>query len=285
MRGIFSRPRADGGGKIAALVRRIAADERKAVAGYLLVVAVTASLYLLKPAAEMLFLGSDLASAQLPFKMPRLFGRKVAEYAFQCAVTFLFAAVMAAVDAFSLAAVKCAAHQFEAVSMLLEGMGGDESGAPPPEKALRDSVRLHQDALANARKLADLLNPLMFAHYTTSSANVCLVGYQIAVATDTSQVVAIVCHLVMLLARIFLLSYYSSQVIHQSVNVGHASYSCNWFSGSVDFKRMLTVVISRAQRPVVMRTGPFGVLSLETFATIMQGAYSYYTILKRLTSP
>ncbi|XP_063229058.1 odorant receptor 9a-like [Bacillus rossius redtenbacheri] len=137
----------------------------------------------------------------------------------------------------------------------------------------------------NVQTLADLLSPLMFQHYMMSSANLCLVGYEIAMAEDVSQIVALVIHLAVLLGRIFLLSHFSSEIMYQSTKVSQMAYFCNWFHFSGDCKRTLVLIMSRAQKPIVMKTGWFGILSLETFAGLVQAAYSYYTLLKKLTTP
>nr|CAD7449650.1 unnamed protein product [Timema bartmani] len=70
--------------------------------------------------------------------------------------------------------------------------------------------------------------------------------------------------------------------LRQSVEVGNAAFSSDWYNSSTTFKKSLMMMIMRAQKPVVLTAGRFGVLSLESFTGILQKAYSYFAVLREV---
>jgi hypothetical protein len=54
----------------------------------------------------------------------------------------------------------------------------------------------------------------------------------------------------------------------QSLQVKWAAYACDWNDRSQKFKKLLHILIARAQEPVTFTAGKFYVVSLETFANV-----------------
>ncbi|XP_063233574.1 uncharacterized protein LOC134537237 [Bacillus rossius redtenbacheri] len=268
----------------AELVRATAAEERRIARAYTAVVCGTALCYFARPLAD---LAAGRRDPALPFRMWPLLPRScparfAAEYSVQLACVLACVVTMAAVDSFTLALVKCSALQFRVLGASLQALGrGKEESF---EQRLQFRVRQHQDMLANTKNIADLLSPLLFTHYIVSSAAICMVGYRVSATSQLSELLISIGQLTCIVYRLFLLSYFSSEVMHQSLAVNDAAYSCRWYLVDKRAKMMLALMIGRAQSPAVMRTGKFGVLSLEIFFKLIQGAYSYYALLKKLSS-
>jgi hypothetical protein len=56
----------------------------------------------------------------------------------------------------------------------------------------------------------------------------------------------------------------------QSAAVADAAYSVQWYNHSTKFKKMIQMVIMRAQRPCLIHMGPTFPLSMEQFQTVSQ---------------
>lgn len=54
----------------------------------------------------------------------------------------------------------------------------------------------------------------------------------------------------------------------QSLAVQQAAYGCSWYHRPTSFKRLLAIVIMRAQKPVRLHAGMFYDLSLTTFTQV-----------------
>ncbi|XP_063223219.1 odorant receptor 2a-like [Bacillus rossius redtenbacheri] len=83
--------------------------------------------------------------------------------------------------------------------------------------------------------------------------------------------------------RLFILSFLSSRLTTKSEAVSDAVAASRWYEHSREAKSTFVIIMCRAQRPVQMWAGRFAVMSLETYAAILQAAYSYYNILSKLT--
>lgn len=60
----------------------------------------------------------------------------------------------------------------------------------------------------------------------------------------------------------------SAQTFPQSQRVHQAAYACDWQNNCNGTKKLICMIIMRAQRPVAVRAGLFGDLCLPTFSTV-----------------
>jgi hypothetical protein len=54
----------------------------------------------------------------------------------------------------------------------------------------------------------------------------------------------------------------------QSEDLHNAAYESGWYNMSPDVKRQVQMMIMRGQKPVALRTGQFGLLSMPLFAEV-----------------
>ncbi|XP_033611386.1 putative odorant receptor 92a isoform X2 [Cryptotermes secundus] len=67
------------------------------------------------------------------------------------------------------------------------------------------------------------------------------------------------------LSQSLLLCWLGERHIQQSLRVKAAAYNCNWCDQSARFKRLLHMIILRAQDPVKFSAGSFFDINIETF--------------------
>jgi hypothetical protein len=56
--------------------------------------------------------------------------------------------------------------------------------------------------------------------------------------------------------------------LFQSEDAFFAAYECNWYESSPQFKKLLRMIITRAERPVKAKAGLIGTIDLPLFATV-----------------
>nr|CAD7263208.1 unnamed protein product [Timema shepardi] len=152
------------------------------------------------------------------------------------------------------------------------------------EKYVLDLVRYHQSLLMHVEELRDLFNPILFTQYLVTSVNLCLVGYELSKMDGINlKVVTTGGHLCCVLLRLGLFCFYGTELTFQSTQMSDSIYSSEWYSCSGSVKKNVQIVLMRAQSPVVLTAGRFGVLSLQTFTKLVQTAYSYFAVLRSLT--
>ena len=56
----------------------------------------------------------------------------------------------------------------------------------------------------------------------------------------------------------------------QSISIADAAYNVQWYNHSTKFKKILQMIIMRAQSPCLIHVGPFFPLTLEHFQNVSQ---------------
>ncbi|KAJ8865787.1 hypothetical protein PR048_033309 [Dryococelus australis] len=132
----------------------------------------------------------------------------------------------------------------------------------------RKIATFHQEALANAIDVCDLLRTTLFLHYVVSSLIICLLLYQLSTSEEIFNNFYICCFLISMLARLFILNLLPTRLTVESEAVANAISATEWYNYSNQVKSSLVIIICRAQRPVYMWAGRFAVMSLETYAAV-----------------
>ncbi|PNF29258.1 hypothetical protein B7P43_G10480, partial [Cryptotermes secundus] len=66
----------------------------------------------------------------------------------------------------------------------------------------------------------------------------------------------------------------------QSAEVERAVSGSGWYNRSESFKRMVRLVIARAQRPVSLTAGKLYIVSMETFAKVSNRTHTHTHIYR-----
>ncbi|KOB67927.1 Odorant receptor [Operophtera brumata] len=63
-----------------------------------------------------------------------------------------------------------------------------------------------------------------------------------------------------------------------------AIYNCDWIPRTRQFKSSLRLFVERANKPLSITGGKMFPISLETFTSVMNSAYSFFTLLCHMQS-
>ncbi|KAF5294529.1 hypothetical protein FQA39_LY13383 [Lamprigera yunnana] len=77
----------------------------------------------------------------------------------------------------------------------------------------------------------------------------------------------------------FVMSYWSSEFVFNFLKIGHVCYEIDFIDTDIKFQKALNLLILRSQKPVEFTVGNFSSLNMETFITILKGAYSCFMVL------
>ncbi|EDX02056.2 putative odorant receptor 19b [Drosophila yakuba] len=61
-----------------------------------------------------------------------------------------------------------------------------------------------------------------------------------------------------------------------------AVYSCNWLCQTVQFRRLLILMLARCQKPLILVSGIIVPISMKTFLGVIKGAYTMLTLLNEI---
>ncbi|XP_023703723.2 odorant receptor coreceptor-like [Cryptotermes secundus] len=147
------------------------------------------------------------------------------------------------------------------------------------EDDLRQYIEHHKKLLKFSEMLNSLLSPIMFMRILTAVIVFGFDGFNITRTSDNLVLLRYIAGLSYSMLETGLTCWFASRLSMQSEMVGEGVYNSVWYDKPIDVQHSLKFIIMRSQRPVALSIGPFGTLSMNLFATILNSAYSYFTVL------
>ncbi|XP_045492394.1 odorant receptor 4-like isoform X2 [Colias croceus] len=139
-------------------------------------------------------------------------------------------------------------------SFLREEPDDETSGIEPKKSVIDTILKLnkalvhYQDVTEYCYLIEDVFSKALFTQFSIASGIICVCLYRFTLSTLVSQ----------------------------------AIYQCDWTSQSGRFKSSVRLFMERAQRPLTITGWKMFLLSLSTFTSIMNSAYSFFTLLRHI---
>nr|QWT83551.1 odorant receptor 52 [Eucryptorrhynchus scrobiculatus] len=83
----------------------------------------------------------------------------------------------------------------------------------------------------------------------------------------------------MILLQIFVLGWCANEICHESVGVANAICASDWYEQSEKVKKLLIIMIMRAQKPIGITAGPFFLMTTGSALMTLKFAYSYMSLM------
>lgn len=149
------------------------------------------------------------------------------------------------------------------------------------KNTIRQLHRIHVMLLKYTRLFNSLLSPVMFFYIFMCSFMLCASAYQMTSAQDAAQKLLMAEYLIFGIAQLFIFCWHSNDVLLKNENVAMGPYESNWWKASLQQRKDVIILSGQLRINNVFTAGPFTRLTLSTFITILKGAYSYYTLLRK----
>ncbi|GFG28369.1 hypothetical protein Cfor_04252 [Coptotermes formosanus] len=148
---------------------------------------------------------------------------------------------------------------------------------------IKECIRYHQSLLTYVADVNKCFSTMFFILFLTASLLLCLLGFQVIVVPPKGLKFArVVLHSLCTVFELAFFCWFGSEVMQKSENVYQAAYGCEWQNHSTGLKRLICMIIMRAQHPAAVQAGFFGDLCLPTYSSLMTNAYSYMALLRKL---
>nr|QXE93197.1 odorant receptor 16 [Eucryptorrhynchus scrobiculatus] len=146
--------------------------------------------------------------------------------------------------------------------------------------ALRKCIDLHQSIIRYVEEFNNIMGTCMFLDFIQSSLHMaCVLSETLTEQVTLMQLIPVAAYLIILNFRLFLYYYYANEIIILSQGLSVAIYQSNWYKQSKHFKYMVFMMIMRNQKPIKIKLGAFGDMSLNKFISILNAAYSYVMLM------
>ncbi|TGZ48347.1 Odorant receptor [Temnothorax longispinosus] len=135
-----------------------------------------------------------------------------------------------------------------------------------------DIIKYHYTILWFCDYMETVFSPMLFLQTLASSLIICLVGFQVASAGITvniiSKSVKYVSYLIMALFQLLLFCMPGDALIYESSMVYKTVYAIAWYKLPILLKTEIRLLILRSQKPSKITAGKFYVMHLENFTGV-----------------
>ncbi|XP_073990823.1 odorant receptor 46a-like [Rhodnius prolixus] len=145
---------------------------------------------------------------------------------------------------------------------------------------LKQNVQHHQRIIQMFNDLSTLVTDQMFRALSTGAFYTAISGALIMFAQGSiAERVASAAFCFAEITNIFLHCWCAEQITDGSVRLSRALYSTNWILIDKENARIVLIMLTRANLPLVMTGKNLVKINFETFANIMNSAYSFFNLL------
>ncbi|XP_050308551.1 odorant receptor 49b-like [Anthonomus grandis grandis] len=144
---------------------------------------------------------------------------------------------------------------------------------------VKQLVRKHQSIIRFVELLNDAIKNMIFLEFLINSVNVAAALLQVVTVRTNSEMAFSFFHLSLLVVQIFILSWSANDINIQSLDIANAVYESNWIDQSEEVKKIMYIMLMRAQKPLILTIGSFRVMNVESALITMKGAYTYASVM------
>ncbi|XP_046739710.1 odorant receptor 9a-like [Diprion similis] len=144
-------------------------------------------------------------------------------------------------------------------------------------------VKHHHAILEVLDKLEEIYNLLILIQFLSHLVQLC---FQMFLVTEISPLsfdgLSMLAFVVAMVIEVYVYCQCGNEIEIESSKISQSAYNAQWTSSSEPVKRMLLIVMLRAQRPVEFTVGKFVKLSLRTLVSVVRGSFSYFMVLRKM---
>nr|QKN21025.1 odorant receptor [Bactrocera correcta] len=149
-------------------------------------------------------------------------------------------------------------------------------------ETLRKNIAYHARIARYVSDFNELVTYMVLIEFLLFSCVICSLLFYINITTSTAEKISIVMYIGTMLYVLFTYYWQANGVLEMSLLVSDAAYEMQWYNCSPHFKRTLLIFIARTQNPLQIRVGQMHPMTMEVFQSLLNNAYSYFTLLHNL---
>ncbi|XP_034830111.1 odorant receptor Or1-like [Maniola hyperantus] len=152
------------------------------------------------------------------------------------------------------------------------------------ENTLKSCIRQHQMLISCAEKFASTYSYGFMTQLLSSIAAICVVMVQ--VSQDASSLLSIrlatsLAFFAAMITQLAIQCFTGNELTYQAGQVANAVMASKWERMPPRLRRLLMMMMMRAQRPLKLTAAGFANMDNPCFLAIMKAAYSYYAVLSQ----
>uniref|UniRef100_A0AAU6NDF5 Odorant receptor n=1 Tax=Mythimna loreyi TaxID=667449 RepID=A0AAU6NDF5_9NEOP len=140
-------------------------------------------------------------------------------------------------------------------------------------------VKIHQQLLRISDQLSSIFGLVIFIHMVSASLVICFFGFLAVVCSGLADTIANLLTVLNAMITIFLLTLSGQFLCDTSSEIADAAYQSYWYESNEKVKKLILIIIIRAQRPSYLTALGFSELTLRSFSKIISSAWTYFSLL------
>ncbi|XP_018312425.1 odorant receptor 49b [Mycetomoellerius zeteki] len=145
---------------------------------------------------------------------------------------------------------------------------------------LEACIYYHQTMFELCKEVESLTTSIFLTQLLGSTYNVSLVGFKLA--GDDPDKFKYATQLLIAVIQLFLSNWAANVLVIESQDVARAMYFTPWYRFPYQLKRSVNIIIMRSQKPAQLTAGHIIPLSLQTFASMVSSAASFFTMIRSM---
>ncbi|PSN57631.1 Odorant receptor 123 [Blattella germanica] len=149
---------------------------------------------------------------------------------------------------------------------------------------LKDAIKDHQEALQYVDRVNDLISSYLFSEISVGAVVLALALFESVVNPNFAAKAKHVASALAVVIGGWIVFRSGATVTDQGQKVCEAACNTLWYKHSMKFRKLLYILIWKSQKPVIVVAGPLIEMTEKNFADVVNGSYSYFTLLLQFES-
>ncbi|XP_016957858.1 odorant receptor 43a [Drosophila biarmipes] len=163
-------------------------------------------------------------------------------------------------------------------------IGEQELSEEVRHRKLTSCIRYHTRVMGYVRELNQLVTNIVAAEAIIFGSIICSLLFCLNIITSPTQVISIVMYILTMLYVLFTYYNRANEIVLANNLVAEAVYNVPWYSAGIRFRKTLLIFLMQTQHPLEIRVGNVYPMTLAMFQSLLNASYSYFTMLRGVTS-
>nr|ALM26196.1 odorant receptor 8 [Athetis dissimilis] len=142
---------------------------------------------------------------------------------------------------------------------------------------------IHFDEVSRFCKLIEeVFTVTLFVQFSMASCIICVCLMRFTMPAPLDYLLFLGTYMIAMMLQIMVPCWFGSKIMHMSSQLAFSIYNCDWTTASREFKSNMRLFVERTNKPLTITGGKMFCLSLSAFTSIMNSAYSFFTLLQQM---
>ncbi|XP_048521725.1 odorant receptor 49b [Dendroctonus ponderosae] len=142
-------------------------------------------------------------------------------------------------------------------------------------------VEQHAKIIELVELTEKVFSEIVLIQYLTSIAAICIIGFRMVTVDLVSfPFLLMAAFLLCMFCQLGIYCWFGNEIILQSLLTREACYEFDWINADLQVKNMLLIIMERSKRPLHLTAGKFSILSLDSFTSVINSAYTFFAVIQ-----